>query len=78
MSNVTIRDLRNHGGDVIAKVSRGESFTVTRAGEPVAQLRPLDRAPLSVEVLLTRWQRLPELDGDALKADIDAVLDASL
>lgn len=78
MSNVTIRDLRNHGGDVVARVNQGETLTVTRGGKPVAELRPLERAPLTVDVLLERWQRLPHLDGAALKADLDAVLDASL
>jgi prevent-host-death family protein len=77
MSNVTMRDLRNHGGDAIAKVGHGETLTVTRDGKPVAELRPLDRAPLSAEALLNRWQRLPHLDGEALKADLDAVLDAA-
>jgi prevent-host-death family protein len=78
MGNVTIRDLRNHGGDVVARVNQGETLTVTRDGKPVAELRPLGRAPQSAAALLERWQRLPHLDGEALKGDLDAVLDASL
>lgn len=41
MAKVTIRELRNHGGDVLARVARGETLTVTRDGEPVAQVSPL-------------------------------------
>ncbi len=77
MSKVTIRDLRNHGADVIARANRGETMIVTRAGKPVAQLRPLDRAPLSAAEVVARWKHLPTLDGHKLRAEIDATLDAA-
>jgi prevent-host-death family protein len=41
MSEISIRDLRNHGGEVIDRVEAGERLTVTRDGRPVAELRPL-------------------------------------
>jgi prevent-host-death family protein len=78
MSKVTIRDLRNRGGAVLDQVSRGETLTVTRDGKPVAELRPLDRTPLSAEILVRRWQRLPRVDAEALKEDIEAVVDSTL
>ena len=43
MADVSIRDLRNHGGDVVDRVARGERVTITRAGRAVAELRPLAR-----------------------------------
>lgn len=76
--DVNIRELRNQGGQVLARVSQGEVLTVTRNGNPVARLSPLARAPLSAATLLARWRQLPQLDPQALKADIDAVLDARL
>lgn len=78
MVEVSIRDLRNHGGEVIDRVALGEELIITRDGKPVAQLRPLDRSPLSVAVLLSRWARLPPMDPDALRRDVDAVMDPSL
>jgi len=78
MSAVSIRDLRNHGGDVVDRASRGEQVTITRAGRAVAELRPLSSPPLSAETLLARWRRLPDLDSVALRADIDETLDARL
>lgn len=78
MVDVSIRDLRNHGGDVVDRAARGERITITRAGTPVAQLRPLPTPPITAQLLLERWRRLPRLDRDALRADIDATLDASL
>jgi len=78
MSNVSIRDLRNHGGDIVDRAARGEPITITRDGTPVAQLRPLVRRPIGAEQLLDRWGRLPRLDPELLRADIDAALDARL
>ncbi len=78
MADVSIRDLRNHGGDVVDRVAGGEQITITRAGTPVAQLRPLAPRPISAQLLLERWRRLPRLDPDALRTDIDATLDARL
>jgi prevent-host-death family protein len=78
MADVSIRDLRNHGGDVIDRVTGGETLVVTRSGRPVAELRPLRRSGLSAAALLDRWRRLPPVDADALRADIDDTIDPSL
>lgn len=78
MTEVSIRDLRNHGGDVIDRAAHGEHITITRAGRAVAELRAVSHPPLSSEVLLSRWQRLPPMDPVALRADIDRLLDAGL
>jgi prevent-host-death family protein len=78
MGEVTIRDLRNRGGEVLERVSRGEALTVTRDGRPVAELRPLPRRATGASALLERWRRLPVVEPAKLKADIDAVLVADL
>ncbi len=78
MTEVSIRDLRNHGGEVVDRAASGEPITITRAGKAVAQLTPVGRTPLSAQALLDRWRRLPALDPDSLRADIDSVLDAHL
>jgi antitoxin (DNA-binding transcriptional repressor) of toxin-antitoxin stability system len=59
-------------------VARGEALTVTRDGEPVAELRPLPRRSLPLTVLLERRRRLPAFDPAKLRADVDQVLDGSL
>lgn len=78
MEDVTVRQLRNHGGEVIERVAGGETVRVTRAGIPVAELRPLSRPPLTAGVLLSQWRNLPPVDPRRLRADIDALLDSSL
>lgn len=77
MAKVTIRELRNHGGEVVDRAARGERITITRSGRPVAELRAL-RPPLSAEALLDRWSRLPAVDPVALRADLDDTLDSGL
>jgi prevent-host-death family protein len=78
MSEVTVRDLRNHGAEVLERVVRGEALTVTRDGQAIAELRPLRRRPLRAAVLVTRWRRLPTMDAAKLRKDIDDVLDGRL
>lgn len=78
MNEVTVRELRNHGGDVLKRVARGEALTVTRDGEAIAELRPLHRRALTAAVLVKRWRGLPPVDPARLRADIDTVLDSTL
>ena len=78
MTDVTVRDLRNRGGEILDQVAGGEAMTVTRDGHPVAELRPLPRRPLQARTLLQRWQGLPAVDPAKLRADIDDLLDPSL
>ncbi len=75
---MTIRDLRNRGGEVVDRAVAGERVTSTRGGRPVAELRRLGAVPLAAAILLERRRRLPAVDAARLRADIDAVLDARL
>lgn len=78
MTEVTIRELRNHGGDVVDRVAAGERVIVTRSGKPVAELRPVRSTHLFGAVLLQRWRRLPPMDPDGLRRDLDDVLDPTI
>lgn len=75
---VSVRDLRNNGGEVLRRVERGERIVVTRDGVPVAELRPLPRRSLSATELIRRRRHLPDVDPEALRSDVDSVMDASL
>ena len=78
VASVTIRDLRNHGREVINRVLGGERLTVTRLGRPVAELRPLAPRGLDAATLLERWKRLPAIDAVQFRSDLDQALDAAL
>jgi prevent-host-death family protein len=78
MMRVTIRELRNQGGQVVDRVLGGESVVVTRSGKPVAELRPVRSRGLDAATLLARWRHLPRIDPDAFRADLDTALDPTL
>lgn len=75
---MSIRDLRNHGGEVVDRAARGEHITITRSGKPVAELRALNAPPLAAEALLSRWRALPSVDPVSLRDEIDTLLDTRL
>jgi antitoxin (DNA-binding transcriptional repressor) of toxin-antitoxin stability system len=78
VGEVSIRDLRNHGGDVVDRAARGEQITITRSGKAVAELRAISPPALSAEALLSRWRRLPPVDPAAFREDVDRLLDMGL
>lgn len=77
MATVSVRELRNRGGEVLTRVETGERITVTRDGEPVAELIPVARRPLPVATLLEHWRNVPAVDPKRLRDDIDALIDPS-
>ena len=78
VNTVTVRELRNNGGEVIERVLRGERLIVTRDGAPVAEMRARPRTVPSPAELVARRRRLPLIDPDALRRDLDEVIDATL
>lgn len=78
MSEATVRELRNQGGQVLDRVLSGERVTITRDGKPVARLVPVGRDRLSAASLVERFRALPAVDATRLRADIDAIIDQSL
>lgn len=78
MNEVSVRELRNHGGEVLDRVIRGEHLTITRDGRPVAELRRVERPALPLEVLMGRWSKLAPVDPDAVRRDLDRVIEPGL
>ena len=75
---MTIRELRNHGGEVVDRAAAGELITITRNGTPVAELRPIPKPPMTAARLVTLFKDLPATDPARFRADIDAGLDQSI
>jgi prevent-host-death family protein len=59
------RDLRNDNAKVIDAVTAGETFVVTRNGQPVAELRPIRSAR---RTFITR-DEVASLAGAAVRID---------
>lgn len=75
------RELRNDNAKVIEAVTAGETFVVTRNGEPVAELRPLQatrRRFISREELSKSASAQVRIDHDRFRADLDDVIDRGL
>jgi antitoxin (DNA-binding transcriptional repressor) of toxin-antitoxin stability system len=78
MADVSIRDLHRKNRQVIDRVIAGEVLTITRGGRPVARPSPLPRPELRMEDILERWKGLQPMAPDALRWDIDQLIDPSL
>lgn len=65
-----MRELRNAGGEVQARIERGEALTVTRDGKPVGELHPLPRPRLTRDSLLSRWRAVPVVDPGRFRTDV--------
>jgi prevent-host-death family protein len=75
------RELRNDNARVMEAVTSGETFIVTRNGEPVAELRPLRagrRRFLTRDELARLAAAGVRIDRDRFRADLDAVIDQGL
>jgi prevent-host-death family protein len=77
VTDVSIRDLRNKGGDILDSVMNGATVTVTRQGRPIAELRPLRRGTDTVR-LLEVWRGTPTFSLAGLRKDVAEFLDDSL
>jgi prevent-host-death family protein len=75
------RELRNENAKVIDAVTAGETFIVTRNGEPVAELRPIRagrRAFISREEVAALAATGVRIDHRQFRADLDRLIDQGL
>lgn len=74
---MSIRDLRNQGGEVLDSVMRGSVVTVTRQGRPIAELRPI-RKGTDARELLEHWEGAPTFSLQGLRSDLASIMDDTL
>jgi prevent-host-death family protein len=75
------RDLRNDNAKVIDAVVAGQTFVVTRNGEPVAELRPVRAARrtfISRDQLMRMANADIRIDHQRFRDDLDHYIDQSL
>lgn len=75
------RELRNDNAKVIEAVTAGETFVVTRNGEPVAELRPFRvgrRTFASREQVAALARTGVRIDRHEFRADLDRMIDQGL
>jgi prevent-host-death family protein len=73
---ITQRELRNESGEIMRSVERGESFTITRNGTPIARLIPLRRRVfVPREEAMAAFATAPRIDADRFREDLDSIID---
>ncbi|CCG03142.1 type II toxin-antitoxin system Phd/YefM family antitoxin [Blastococcus saxobsidens] len=75
------RELRNENAKVIDAVAAGETFVITRNGEPVAELRPARagrRVFISRDEVAALAATSVRIDRHRFRADLDQVIDQGL
>lgn len=76
MRSISQRELRNQSGEVMRAVAKGESFVVTRNGQPVAELHPVARSRfVPTEVLIASLGGASTIDAERFRKDVDEVLE---
>lgn len=70
MSDVAVRDLRNHTRQVLERVNAGETITITVDGRPAAELRPLASRPRFLDRRSFAQQVLTHQADPGLSADL--------
>ena len=71
---VTQRELRNESGEIMRQLDQGESFIVTRNGEPVGELMPLRRHRfVTAATAVAMFRAAPSIDYETFRADLDEV-----
>lgn len=73
------RDLRNFSAKALREVQAGQTITVTRNGEPVAELRPLPRQRFASRAAIAEAaSRAARIDAKQFRDDVDATVDQSV
>jgi prevent-host-death family protein len=73
------RELRNAAAKVLREVQAGQTVIVTRNGEPVAELRPIQpRRFVPRAAIAEAAARAASIDAARFRADNDAVVDQSV
>jgi prevent-host-death family protein len=78
VSTIAVRELRNETAKVIEAVTAGETFVVTRNGEPVAELRPIRarrRSFISRDEVAALATSAVRIDHRRFRADVDRLID---
>jgi len=74
MRTLDLRRLPNHIGEVMRALDAGQSFTLTRNGVPIAEVRPTKRRYFVPKaVVLRAFRGAPSIALGRLCADLDAI-----
>ncbi len=71
-TEISQRELRNDSGRIMRALVSGETFVVTRNGEPVGELSPLRRRRfIRAEAAVEMFRDAPAVDYGQFRHDLD-------
>lgn len=71
-AEISQRELRNDSGRIMRALTEGETFIITRNGEPVGELTPLRRHRfIRAEAAVDLFRSAPPIDHDRFRQDLD-------
>ena len=75
-TTISQRELRNSSGDIIRGLDEGETYIVTRHGQPVGELTPLRRQRfVATETVTAAFTGAPPIDATRFRDDLDGTVD---
>jgi prevent-host-death family protein len=78
-AEISQRELRNDSGRIMRAVTEGETFIITRNGEPIGELSPLRRRRfVRAEAAIELFRTAAPVDHDRLRHDLDQFADQDL
>lgn len=78
-AEISQRELRNDSGRIMRALTEGETFIITRNGEPVGELTPLRRHRfIRAEAAVELFRSAPPIDYDRFRHDLDDIADQDL
>lgn len=78
-AEISQRELRNDSGRIMRALIEGETFIVTRNGEPIGELTPLRRRRfVRSEAAVELFRTAPPVDFDRLRRDLDQAADQTI
>jgi len=79
VTEISQRELRNNSGEIMRRLDEGETFVVTRNGDPIGELVPLRRRRfVNGPALAAAFRNSPRIDYQRFRADIDANVDQDI
>lgn len=78
-TTISQRELRNSSGDIMRGLDEGETYIVTRHGQPVGELTPMRRLRfVSAATVTAAFRDAPAIAADVLRADLDSIVDQGI
>jgi len=78
-TTISQRELRNSSGEIMRGLDHGETYIVTRNGQPVGELTPLRRLRfVAAETVSATFRGAPTVDAERFRSDLNAPIDQDI